>query len=447
MTDAVLECDLLVLGAGMAGLTAAARAAEAGMRVVVIERDTRIGGSAALSGGYLWTATSPGRMELYGGGRPELAEVVLRNYETGLAWLRGRGIAIGRAVPVLHGRGYQIDIAAHLKGCALLVEQHGGHVVLGTEVAELLVDGRIGVMGARTFGPDGPIDVHAPATILATGGFQNDRMLRAQWIHPQAGRGLLARSNVHSRGDGLRFATRAGADVHDGAHGFYGHLVSESPRWGEPSLYTLLTQYHSEYALLLNESGERFCDETLGDHVNTYEVMAQPGSRALCLWDADVHEAHAVMPVVKGSEIVDKMAIALEHGGRGTVAASLEEVAAFASCHGFDGERLVRTVRDYNSSCRTGWESLRPRRAERFGAMERAPYYALLVVPAITHTHGGVAIDAHCRARRADGTPVPGLLVAGADAGGIYGRGYAGGLALALGTGIEAARTLAASKG
>src|SRR5882724_1575165 len=139
MTDrTTLECDLVVLGAGMAGLSAAGYAAEHGATVIVIEKTKALGGSALLSGGILWTATSAERMRLYGGGIPELGDVVLRNYAVGLAWMRRRAVAISPAVPVLHGRGYQIDILDHLRGCSNLVEQHGGHVVLDTESQDLL---------------------------------------------------------------------------------------------------------------------------------------------------------------------------------------------------------------------------------------------------------------------------------------------------------------------
>jgi succinate dehydrogenase/fumarate reductase flavoprotein subunit len=102
-----LECDLLVIGAGMAGLSAAGWAAQHGAKVVVVETAKDIGGSAVLSGGVLWTATSPGRMQLYGGGDPALADVVLANYPAALSWLRAREVAISPAMPVLHGRGYQ----------------------------------------------------------------------------------------------------------------------------------------------------------------------------------------------------------------------------------------------------------------------------------------------------------------------------------------------------
>ena len=437
----IIECDLLVLGAGMGGLSAAGYAARHGAKVVVVEKAPRYGGSALLSGGVLWTATSSGRMRLYGGGDADLGAVVLRNYSVGLAWLREREIAMSQAVPVLHGRGYQIDILEHLRGCIHLVEQHGGHVVTDTRVEHLLLDSAGTVLGARTRTGDAIVDVHARATVLATGGYQNSAELRAEYIHAHARDRLLLRSNPHSCGDGLRLALQAGGSVSEPNPGFYGHLVSESPNWGDPRLFTLLTQYHSDKALLLNEAGHRFCDESLGDHTNTYRVLTQSNARAICLWDAVIHAAHATTPIVKGTEAVDKMKLALEHGGNGVVADSLDEVARYATSQGFDGLQLQRSIREYNEQCRLRWETLSPGRAENFAPLDTRPFYALVVRPAITHTHRGIRVDATARALKSDGTPVPGLFVAGADAGGVYGMEYAGGLAMALGFGIQAAMT------
>jgi succinate dehydrogenase/fumarate reductase flavoprotein subunit len=380
-------------------------------------------------------------MRLYGGGTPELGEVVLRNYRLGLAWLRSRGIAMSAAVPVLHGRGYQIDILDHLRGCGHLVEQHGGHVVLDTNAHSLVTDASGTVIGARVGQEQGVIEVRAKATLLATGGYQNSAELRARYIHPNARDKLLLRTNPVSSGDGMRLAAAIGAEVRGSNAGFYGHLVSESPKWGDPRLFTLLTQYHSERSLLLNEDGERFCDESLGDHTNTNHVVAQKNARAICFWDSTVHRAHATAAVVKGTEAVDKMQLALEHGGKGIVAHSLEEIGNFATAQGFDGERVCRSINDYNERCRNGWETLEPGRAESYGALEKPPLYALIVRPAITHTHGGLSVDTSARVLKPDGTPVSGLLAAGADAGDVYGIGYSGGLALALAYGIEAART------
>jgi hypothetical protein len=50
--------------------------------------------------------------------------------------------------------------------------------------------------------------------------------------------------------------------------------------------------------------------------------------------------------------------------------------------------QVHRSIDDYNERCRLAWETLQPGRAENFGALDKPPYYALIVRPAITHTHG-----------------------------------------------------------
>jgi succinate dehydrogenase/fumarate reductase flavoprotein subunit len=438
--EQIMDCDLLVIGAGMAGLSAAGWAAERGARVIVVEKAAAIGGSAVLSGGVLWTASSPQRMALYGGGDAALGAVVCKTYPDAIAWLRRREIELSPKMNVLHGYGYQIDIVEHLRGCASMVEHAGGHVVLGTETVALVRDEAGAVVGARTEHPDGKVTVRARSTILATGGFQASPALRARYIHPNAEH-ILLRSQAVSDGQGLRLGEAAGGEVAGSNRGFYGHLVSESPAWGEERLYTMLTQYHSDQAILLNEQGRRFCDETQGDHTNTYHTVFQPGARALCFWDSRVHEQYATQPVVAIAPPEDKMEIALANGGKGVVAQTLNEVAAFAAEYGFDGAQVLRSIGEFNDGTRKGWERLDPPRSEVCEALDKPPFFALIVHAAITFTFGGLSIDSGARVLRRDGSVVPGLLAAGGDAGGAYGVGYAGGLALAMSFGITAARS------
>lgn len=440
MDPETIECDLLVIGAGMAGLSAAGWAAERGARVIVVERAPTIGGSAVLSGGILWTAASRGKMALYAGGDHALSDVVFATYPAAMAWLRRRDIAVSPRMNVLHGYGYQVDILEHLHGCASLVEAAGGHVILETATNALVKDTSGAVSGARTSHPDGEVTVLARSTLLATGGFQASPELRARYIHPQA-RDMRLRSNPHSDGQGLRLGEAAGGEVAGHNPGFYGHLVSESDTWGEERLYVMLSQYHSEQALLLNEKGFRFCDETFGDHANTYETLIQSNARALCVWDASVQEVYATQPIVAAGVPIDKMQVALEHGGKGIVAPNLAAIAAFASEQSFDGDQVQRSIAAFNHAARHGWETLDPPRMEVCEPIERAPFYALVVHPAITFTFGGLTIDTQARVLDRAGTPVPGLLAAGSDAGGAFGTGYAGGLALAMTFGITAART------
>ena len=433
-----LECDLLVVGGGMAGLSAAGWAAERGAKVVVIERGAATGGSAALSAGVVWTATSPGRMALYGGGNMALGGAILDTYPHAIEWLRRRGVAVSDAVSVLNGRGYQIDIIEHLQGCARLAEQHGGVIALETEVKALQQDETGAVIGALTHHADGDLDIRASATLLASGGFQASPEMRARYIHPNA-RDMRLRSNPYSDGAGIRLGQAVGAATDAANPGFYGHLVSESSEWGLERHFTGLSQYHSEHCLLVNEVGQRFCDESLGDHASTNSIVVQSGSRAICFWDQRVHQAYATRAVTEGIPPIDKMQVALEYGGKGITATSLDEIAAFASGQGFDGAAVVRTIDDFNRQARHSWETIHPPRAETCLPFDGAPFYALVVHPAITFSYGGLVIDRDARVLNGDGKAISGLLAAGGDAGGVYTSGYCGGLSMAMAFGIRAA--------
>ena len=435
-----LEYDFVAVGSGMAGLSAGARAAEQGARVLVVEKQDAIGGSSSLSGGVLWTLQSLRKLTYNTDGRPELGAIVIDGYPAALEWLRGRGVAMSGAMPVLNGQGYQIDILSHLRDCVTTIEAAGGHIALSSTVKELVRDGDGGVAGAVVSHADGDIEVSCPWTLLATGGYQGDPELRARYIHPN-GRDMRLRSNLASDGAGLRLGLAAGGAFDGDNPGFYGHLVVASPSWGEPRLFTALTQYHSDHGLLINEQGERFCDESLGDHTNTYATVTQSGARAVLIWDERVQQEVVLRPFLKISPIADRMEIARTWGGEGGVMASLSDLAAFADSHGFDAARTLETLQDYNRALECRWEQLKPARTENYEPLDRPPYYVLIVYPAITYTFGGLTIDPATRVLRPGGDPVGGLLAAGADAGDVYRVGYAGGLAQAVTLGLKAAAT------
>ena len=147
MTDKI-DCDLLVFGAGMAGLSAAARAAEAGARVVVVEKQAAPGGSALLSGGVTWTIQSPRKLNGHAQGRPDLGTLVSRGYREALAWLRAREVQMSPALKVLRGQGYQIDIVQHVRDCVTTIEAAGGHVALSSTSRSLCLDSDGRVCGA-----------------------------------------------------------------------------------------------------------------------------------------------------------------------------------------------------------------------------------------------------------------------------------------------------------
>jgi predicted oxidoreductase len=96
---------------------------------------------------------------------------------------------------------------------------------------------------------------------------------------------------------------------------------------------------------------------------------------------------------------------------------------------------VVEALLEYNRRCETGGHE--PPRVRDTEPLTRPPFYVIEVIPAITHSFGGLLIDREGRVLDEQGKPSAGLLVAGADAGGVYVRACAGGLANAL----QAART------
>jgi succinate dehydrogenase/fumarate reductase flavoprotein subunit len=327
-------------------------------------------------------------------------------------------------------------MANFLLACDRLVRERGEVLVRSHALRLLTAEGA--VVGAEIETPAGVRTIRASSTLLATGGFGGDPDLRAEYIAPAA-RDIPLRANVNSTGDGLRLAQAAGAATGEPNAGFYGHLIPSGVVYTNPYEFTDLTFYHSEHGVLLNRSGQRFCDETIGDHLSTLHVLDQPDARALLVTDQRVHEQWMLAPYVEGVEPIDKFQLAYKRGARAAIAEDIEELAYLPEEWGYDGEAARDTLLEYNRQCEAG--ELEPGRRLDPAPLVTAPYYVIEVIPAITFTFTGLRIDERARVLAADGEPIRGLLAAGADAGGVFHRAYAGGLAAALVFGLQAAAT------
>ena len=436
-SSASLEADLLVIGAGMTGLTAAAWASTAGARVVLVEKGQAVGGSAMYAG-YVWTADSYERMrEVNPGGDAALARVVIDGIEPGLEWIRSLGVEVKPPVVVLgYGRGCETDLAGYLAACLAAVRRDGT-VLTQARTDHLLADGH-GVHGAVVHHDGAELTIHSRCTLLATGGVAGDPDLRARHIGPLA-RTLPLRANRNSTGDGLRLGLAAGGTFAGEHAGFYGHLVPSGVAYEEPTEFVSLTFYHSEHGILLNLDGSRFCDETLGDHLNTLAVFDQREARALLICDERVHRQWMLTPYVEGAEAPDKFRLAYNRGARAAIAGDIDELEALPEEWGYPGPAARDTLLAFNQQTAGGVPQ--PGRKLDCTPLLDPPYYVIEVIPAITNTWGGLRIDAQARVLHADGTPIPGLLAAGGDAGGLYQRAYGGGLAAGLTFGLRAAQT------
>jgi succinate dehydrogenase/fumarate reductase flavoprotein subunit len=450
LTGGDLEVDLLVLGAGMAGLAAAAEAAAAGAVVGVAEKLPEVGGSAAMSAGIFWAPRDD--VELFGripGGEPELGLALTKDFPAAAAWVRSTGIEMSEQIDGPYfgfGVGWQIDVRGFFEWCRRQVEAAGGWVVRETAGRELLraPDGRI--HGAVLEGPDGAVVVEAGAVLLATGGFQGDPALVASFIGPHADR-VLVRSNPGSVGDGFHMAGVVGGAASRSLGGFYGHLVGSPVKdWSERH-FLPLTQYHSIYCLLVNMHGRRFIDESRGDEYSNQAVAGLPGSRAILLADDATRRARVVTAPYPRGEVVDRFRAAADAGARYAIADTIEDLIAVVAGWGVPAGTLRATLDAYDRAVAGEEVALDAPVSARPGPLRVAPFHALEVQPALTFPLGGIRIDVDGRVLDRDDRPVPGLFAAGADAGGLYHEGYGGGLGMSCVFGRRAATAALAERG
>lgn len=447
---ALRAVDVLVVGAGIGGLSAAAAAARSGAVVAVVEKLPTIGGSAALSAGMFWTAPDHAslqrRIPL---GDRTLGSAVVDGYDDALGEIKGCGVRVADEPTVdvmTFGRGYSIDITALLATCADVVTSAGGYVLTGHALRKLLIEGGH-VHGAEVRRSDGTLlTVEASAVVLATGGFQGARELLTRYLGRNADH-LILRSNPGSVGDGLRAARAAGAGGTTAMHSFYGHLLPFPLDRFESEDFLPLTQYHSSHSVLVDQDGERFVDESLGDEIANQALLERPEARGVLIFDAAVRASHGAAAPFPGVAAVDRFEAARANGARTATASSLDELVDVVAGWGIDGEALHRTLMAYAAAAsdktpRAGGVTM----PEAPTVPTEAPFHAVEVRPSITFTFGGLSVSTTGQVLDPDGVPVSGLFAAGVDVGGISNGGYAGGLAPSYITGRWAG-TAAATAG
>ena len=226
--------DLVVAGAGMAGLVAAVQAAEQGASVLVLEKGDRPGGSMRLSSGFVWRYRDWERFRAEcPAGDEGLQRLIWEKLDEDLAWLEALGAPVSEretANPLTAGLRFDPEgLTGHLAARA-------GQVRLGEPLRELP--------------DDTPV-------LLATGGFQGDRELVRRHVTPEAD-ALVLRANPWSSGDGLRLGLEAGGALSSGMDEFYGRNLPAPPARIVPGEFVGLAQLYARFAKVRDEAGEEY---------------------------------------------------------------------------------------------------------------------------------------------------------------------------------------------
>lgn len=434
--------DLLVLGSGIAGQTAATAAAEAGLSVILAEKTDRLGGSTVMSGGWFaFSDTEEQRSEdvadsaelflhdmlTVGEYRndPALLHAYLDHQHRTYQWLKDHGVVF-REIEISSGqsakRSHNSDIVVVMASLHQHFVAAGGTTLMEHRGTKLLTDGEGVVIGARLQGPNGEVDVYARGgVVLATGGFSRGTQMLKTFAPEQLA--AIPFGGIGNTGDGLRMAWKLGADMADMSTvtGTYG----SHPDTGD--VHELLTAYYMG-AIIVNREGERFVDESVSYKTLGRAVLDQTDGLGVQIFDATVRaKSHRGIPL--------KDMDTLEEKGHIHHADTIEELAAIVSV---EAAALRATVDRYNAVARDGGADDMGRTSLCNGVgelqpIEQAPFYAYPAKSLMTTTYCGVTVTPDAEVVDVEGAVIPGLYAVGEVVGGFHGAAYITGTSLGKG--------------
>lgn len=463
------QYDVVVVGGGIAGMIAANRAAQLNLRAVVLEQgsdekylcNTRYtGGTFHIGLREITLDAETLRQKIVestaGFVKPELARLMAREGRRVIRWLQDEGMRFmrasaseyhkwvlappGRSRPGLDWEGRCGDVL--LRTLEGHLNSRGGAIVRGARARTLLVEnGRcVGVVAERN-GVDTPFQ--ARAVLIADGGFQGDAELVGRYISKRPER-LKQRGAGTGRGDGMKMASAVGAAL-VGMDRFYGHTLSKDALtndnlWPYPYLDSLVTA-----GIVVDASGHRFVDEGRGGVyvANAVAGLEDPLS-AMAIFDSAIWEKAGRNGLIPANPHLQK---------EGATIYQAETVEALANAAHLPADALNQTLSEYNAAVAGGRLPsglALSRQTTRYEAcpIVKTPFYAMPMCAGITYTMGGISVNEHAQALRADGSVIEGLYALGAAAGGLEGGpevGYVGGLAKGGVTALVSAEHVARS--
>lgn len=428
------DYDVIVIGAGGAGLSAAHMAAGNGARVLVVEAGDKAGGSTALSGGVFYAAGTslqkragitddPDAMYRYYLHinqyklDPALVRRLCHDATPAFEWLVELGVDFPEENLYCSGvdkirrghraRGHGAEIAEVLEGS---LTGKTVDVALRTRVQDLVIeDGR--AAGIRI---DGDV-VTAGAVVLATGGFGANRQMLAELFPTAAAQGDLSWyiGSPHSQGDGIRLGRRHGAGVTRPDRG----LLLMTPGWAKE-----LETYLPPWLIHVTHEGRRFVDESCEYSILSELLNEQTARECFSIFDEAARASAKSVTAPNWS--ADRLAHFIS-GGQIAQGDTLEELA---SRLGIDAQTLATTVATTNHAAETGEDALFFKDAAHLKPVATPPFYGARIRPAIVCWTGtGLRIDTEARVLDQADRPIPGLYAAGETTGGMFGPCYAGG--------------------
>lgn len=438
------KADIVVVGAGGSGISAAVKAETLGAKVILIEKMPVIGGATALNAGTLIATGSKYQREVMketkdspelaykdiftvGKNRndPTLVKMVTERVGGVVDWLiYDMKIPYGPAATQYpdHSANRQLGVTGRSVNYLNLMREKflgmGGKLMLQTRAQELIRDDAGKVVGVRATDKDGnTVELTSKAVILASGGYGAVKSMLPKEMSNYVFYGLDSET-----GDGYKMATDIGAGtINLDLVKMYPQGVETVPGHGLAATASSTDTMKKSGAIYVNKLGQRYVDENAALGVLTDKTVAQPDHIAYIVMDAKAWKEY----VAKSLE--DKLVpneetlmtwTKIVNNGRPVMAVS-DNLADAAKTMGVDPEGLAKTVARWNDMVKAGEDKDFHRKIT--GGLGEGPYHIVEQKVRYQTTLGGLKADADLRILDKAGKPIPGLYGAGCVVGGANG--------------------------
>ncbi|MDY4162540.1 MAG: flavocytochrome c [Sutterella sp.] len=425
-----ITVDVAVIGAGGAGLSAAVEATNLGAKVVVIEKMAMVGGNTIRAAGGLnaaGTALQAAKgtkdsveiafYDTMKGGHwkndPELVRTLVSGAASSVEWLlalggdlRDVGLMAGASFPRTHRpTGGALVGPEVIRTLWTAAKARNIEMRMNTKATKIITDRSGKVTGVKVEGKDGSYTIHAKAVVDAAGGFGGNNDMVASYV-PRL-KGFATTNHPGATGDGLKLAEKAGAQLiqmeeiqtHPTVVPKVGEMITEAVR--------------GNGAILVNKEGKRFFNELDTRDAVSAAILKQKDAVAYLFFDSDMQKSlKATNKYIKQSYTVK--------------GETIEEVA---KAMGVDAAALQASLNTWKEGKAKGKDAFG--RANMPRDLDKGPFYAILVTPAVHHTMGGIKIDSKTQVYNTKGQVIPGLYAAGEITGGVHGGNRLGGNAQA----------------
>ena len=409
------DADLVVVGSGIAGMSAAVEASRAGAKVIVLEKHTVTGGDSSICSGNFYCCGSKKQDELGytdygtpeeiaqfyfdqsdGDANMDICRLVAENGGEAMDWLVEMGCDFDKKpeegatdrsmLSTTGGKGLVDNLIAE-------AEKNGVELMMETRAVEVIMDDGAAT-GVKARQGSTEYVINAKAVMLACGGFDGQDWSKE--LYAPGAVGWHTFSSPSNTGDGIELARQAGAMVLLKGGLSQIHLVGHEPLPLNDELSSLRMV---NTGVFVTDLGYRCANESMTSQFDYFTPFVQSGRKKFF--------------IICDSQLPEKRLELVKKGVEKGVVNTADTIEALAEEAGLPGYPLVKTVEKYNALCEAGEDADFHKKPEDLQALTQAPFYAIQITPNTNDSFGALAISTKAEVLDENRQPVPGLYAGG----------------------------------